>query len=72
MSFESDSEACRETINAWARDGRCDAVVLGGAVLVVLTPEVAIGAALPLLDPIAAAIGLCQSASWAGLESGLR
>jgi allantoin racemase len=65
-------EVCRETINAWAREGLCDVAVLGGAALAALTPEVTIGAALPLLDPLAAAIGLCRSASWPGPEPGLR
>lgn len=53
---------CCEAIADFARQGRCDVVILGGAILVGLAPDVSATSALPILDPIATAIGLCRTA----------
>ena len=56
------SAQCRAAIAELACDGRCDAVILGGAVLIGLAPALSASTPLPILDPLAAAIGLCRAA----------
>jgi allantoin racemase len=53
---------CCEVIADFARHDRCDSVILGGAILVGLAPDPLVTSALPILDPIASAIGLCRTA----------
>lgn len=54
---------CRSQMSDIKRGGQSDAVVLGGAKLIALAPELASERSLPLIDPLAAAIGLCRAAS---------
>ena len=60
-SSESLQEQCRTIVSEFARDARCDLVVLAGAVLVAIAPNLAPGSPLPIADSLAGAIALCRA-----------
>jgi allantoin racemase len=61
-SSEALQEQCRTIVSEFARAGRCDLVVLAGAVLVAIAPNLAQGSPLPMADSLASAIALCRAA----------
>ena len=52
---------CRSEIAIFAQEERCEAIILGGAALAWLGPELNAGSPLPILDPLSAAVGLCRA-----------
>jgi Asp/Glu/hydantoin racemase len=53
---------CRSVMAEVAKDGRCEAVVLAGAMLTALSRELAHASPLLFVDPLAAGIALCRIA----------
>ena len=63
---------CRDEIARLAAGGTVDAIVLGGGPLTVLRDELLATSALPILDLLGAAVGLCRALAAGRADQGRR